>query len=79
MMLNVIHCMEHNQVMDNLQDAYGALTMFYVLICFCSQNIRRSFQSRGRDRPNRFGGGNRNASNSTAVNGPKVNGKVHCT
>ncbi|XP_020615174.1 ubiquitin-associated protein 2-like isoform X1 [Orbicella faveolata] len=34
----------------------------------------RSFQSRGRDRPNRFGGGNRNASNSTAVNGPKVNG-----
>ncbi|KAL9985955.1 hypothetical protein ACROYT_G000006 [Oculina patagonica] len=34
----------------------------------------RSFQSRGRDRPNRFGGGNRNASNSTAVNGPSVNG-----
>lgn len=35
----------------------------------------RSFQSRGRDRPNRFGGGNRNASNSTAVNGPAVNGE----
>lgn len=34
----------------------------------------RSFQSRGRDRPNRYGGGNRNASNSTAANGPTVNG-----
>lgn len=34
----------------------------------------RSFQSRGRDRHNRFGGGNRNTSNTTAVNGPTVNG-----
>lgn len=34
----------------------------------------RSFQPRGRDRPNRFSGGNRSASNDATVNGPTVNG-----
>ena len=38
--------------------------------------LRRSFQSRGRDRPNRFGGGNRNTSSTTTTNGPTVNGKL---
>ena len=75
----LIHCVEHNHVKDNLPDVHRALRMFHVLIGFCSRNIRRSFQSRGRDRPNRFSGGNRNASNSSAVNGPTVNGKLHCT
>ncbi|XP_068693133.1 ubiquitin-associated protein 2-like isoform X1 [Montipora foliosa] len=34
----------------------------------------RSFQSRGRDRPYRFGGGNKNSSGAPTVNGPTVNG-----
>ncbi|KAK2547808.1 Ubiquitin-associated protein 2-like [Acropora cervicornis] len=35
----------------------------------------RSFQSRSRDRPNRFGGGNKNAPFAENINGPTVNGK----
>ena len=47
-----------------------------ILKCFlCGKIIRRSFQSRSRDRPNRFGGGNKNAPFSENINGPTVNGK----
>lgn len=53
----------------------GTIATLNLLIFVGHNNFRRSFQSRGRDRPNRFGGGNRNASNSTAVNGPAVNGR----
>ena len=53
----------------------GTTATLNLLIFVGHNNFRRSFQSRGRDRPNRFGGGNRNASNSTAVNGPAVNGR----